>query len=115
MFGVVFCFFRAAFWFFPRLFGSFSMVWPGLGKSPGKNQKAGRKKLISVKQKAQDRYNDLIHSALKDTVWLSGCKSWYIREDGRITTLYPYNGRTFRKQSKKVNFNDFLTVCTPGW
>jgi cation diffusion facilitator CzcD-associated flavoprotein CzcO len=73
-------------------------------------KRAGREKLISVKQEAQDRYNDLIHSALKDTVWSSGCKSWYIREDGRITTLYPYNGRTFRKQSKKVNFNDFTIL-----
>jgi len=73
-------------------------------------KRAGREKLISVKQGAQDRYNDVIHSALKDTVWTSGCKSWYIREDGRISTLYPYNGRMFRKQSKNVNFNDFNIV-----
>ena len=73
-------------------------------------KRAGREKLISVKQKAQDRYNDMIHSALKDTVRTSGCKSRYIREDGRNTTLYPYIGRTFRKQSKKVNFNDFNVV-----
>ena len=73
-------------------------------------KRADREKLISVKEEAQDRYNDVIHSALKDTVWSSGCKSWYIREDGRITTLYPYNGRAFRKQSKKVNFNDFTVV-----
>jgi cation diffusion facilitator CzcD-associated flavoprotein CzcO len=73
-------------------------------------KRAGQEKLISVKEEAQDRYNDVIHSALKDTVWSSGCKSWYIREDGRITTLYPYNGRAFRKQSKKVNFNDFTVV-----
>jgi cation diffusion facilitator CzcD-associated flavoprotein CzcO len=73
-------------------------------------KRAGQEKLISVKQGAQDRYNDVIHSALKDTVWTSGSKSWYIREDGRITTLYPYNGRAFRKQSKKVNFNDFTVV-----
>ena len=73
-------------------------------------KRAGQEKLISVKQEAQDRYNDVIHSALNDTVWSSGCKSWYIREDGRITTLYPYNGRAFRKQSKKVNFNDFTVV-----
>jgi len=73
-------------------------------------KRAGREKLISVKQGAQDRYNDVIHSALKDTVWTSGSKSWYIREDGRISTLYPYNGRMFRKQSKNVNFNDFNIV-----
>ncbi len=69
---------------------------------------ARRDTLISVKQQAMLDYNAKIQHALNDTVWASGCKSWYLREDGRNATLYPYSARTWRKQMKKVRTEDFM-------
>lgn len=68
---------------------------------------AGSNTLMSVTQAAQDEYNSRIQADLANSVWASGCKSWYIREDGRILTLYPYNARTFRHQCRELRIEDF--------
>ena len=70
-------------------------------------EKAGRDKLISVRPETQAAYNVDIHAALSGSVWASGCKSWYRRPDGKITTLYPNNAREFRRQLQYVNVDDF--------
>lgn len=72
--------------------------------------KAGMDKLIDVKREAQDAYNKEIQDALANTVWASGCKSWYIREDGRNVTLYPYNARSWRKQQASVHIDKDFDV-----
>lgn len=70
----------------------------------------GKDKLLSVKRSAQDDYNDSIHAALAESVWASGCKSWYISESGRITTLYPKNATAFKRQPATVNYDDFQMI-----
>ena len=54
--------------------------------------------LVGVRQTVQDRYNDRLQRELKDTVWASGCDSWYLTDSDRITTLYPGSARRFRRQ-----------------
>ncbi|MGB1251297.1 MAG: flavin-containing monooxygenase [Candidatus Promineifilaceae bacterium] len=63
--------------------------------------------LIEVKPNVEQAYNAEIQAALGETVWASGCKSWYMREDGRIAILYPYDARTWRKSMRRVNSADF--------
>ena len=72
--------------------------------------------MLTVQRDAQNKYNRHIHAALDETVWASGCKSWYRREDGKIVTLYPYDARTFRRQLSEVNFGHFdaVTVGAQG-
>lgn len=72
---------------------------------------SGQDKLVSVKRSAQDAYNDELHSALAESVWASGCKSWYISESGRITTLYPKNAGAFKRQLDRVRFDDFDLIA----
>jgi cation diffusion facilitator CzcD-associated flavoprotein CzcO len=69
---------------------------------------AGKDKLVGVKSDALTAYNANIQAALSKTVWASGCKSWYLREDGRNATLYPYNARTWKKEMRQVREEDFL-------
>ncbi|MGB8329439.1 MAG: NAD(P)/FAD-dependent oxidoreductase [Polyangiales bacterium] len=45
-------------------------------------------KYMDVRQEVQDRYNDGIQNRMKQMVW-SGCKSWYLSEDGSNHSLYP--------------------------
>ena len=74
----------------------------------------GGRGLISVRQEAQAAYNRYVHAALDGSVWASGCKSWYRRADGKITTLYPNNARAFRRQLSQVAFDDFEVAGTEG-
>ncbi|MFP3944226.1 MAG: flavin-containing monooxygenase, partial [Alphaproteobacteria bacterium] len=57
-----------------------------------------RKKLraIDVKPKVQRRFNERLQKRMGSTVWVSGCKSWYQTEDGRIPTLWPGFTFTYR-------------------
>jgi cation diffusion facilitator CzcD-associated flavoprotein CzcO len=46
-------------------------------------------KFVDVKQDVQDRYNARLQGRMKHMVWNSGCKSWYLSEDGGNHSLYP--------------------------
>lgn len=77
-------------------------------------QAAGRSKLIAPSAAAMFAYNQEIQDALSATVWATSCSSWYKRDDGRITVLYPYNAMTFRRRHKKPNWADFeITAPAP--
>ena len=63
--------------------------------------------LIQVSQAATQRYNARIREALQDTVWAGDCLSWYKRPDGEISSLYPYNARTYLKDHRHLVKADF--------
>lgn len=48
---------------------------------------------IGVRDGAQQAFNDRIQAELDNTVWSTGCKSWYLDEHGNNRTLWP--GFTF--------------------
>jgi cation diffusion facilitator CzcD-associated flavoprotein CzcO len=68
---------------------------------------AGNEHLIEVTSQASDRYNREIRDALQETVWAGDCHSWYKRPDGEITTLYPYDARTYLKDHEQLVREDF--------
>lgn len=55
--------------------------------------RAQRKTSIAVQTDAQRRFNDELQRRLRTTVWATGCRSWYLDEQGRNVTLWP--GFTF--------------------
>ena len=67
-----------------------------------KTMKERRIKVLDVKPQAQARFIDAVQSDLKRTVWNSGCKSWYLDDNGRNTTLWP--GFTFAYRLKTRRF-----------
>ena len=68
---------------------------------------AGRRALMQVKESACAAYNAELQAALQQTVWASGCKTWYRRDDGRISTLYPWSAMRFRRQLRRLCLDDF--------
>jgi hypothetical protein len=50
----------------------------------------GEAKTVDVKHEAEVAYTAEMQSALKNTVWQSGCVSWYFTENGWNSTVYPY-------------------------
>lgn len=69
---------------------------------------AGSEGQIEPTEEAMLAYDAEIQGALEKTVWATSCQSWYKRDDGRITILYPYNAQTYRKRHRKFNRDDFL-------
>ena len=68
---------------------------------------AGSNGLIAPKNDAMQAYDREIQEALAHTVWATSCSSWYKRDDGHITILYPYNAQTFRRRHKKLRAEHF--------
>ncbi|MDP5335940.1 MAG: serine hydrolase, partial [Paracoccaceae bacterium] len=66
-------------------------------------QMAGDDLNIAVGTEATRAFNDAIQQELSQTVWASGCKSWYLTEDGRIETLFPGNAQAFEAQMAQVD------------
>ncbi len=62
---------------------------------------------IEVRPEVQARFNHVIQARLQDTVWASGCKSWYQNANGKNVTLWP--GFTFQYwyRTRKVRLGDY--------
>jgi cation diffusion facilitator CzcD-associated flavoprotein CzcO len=65
-------------------------------------------KSVEVKRDVQDKFNAEIQKKLVGTIWQSGCKSWYITEDGKNHTVWPGFTLEFRNRTKTINLNDFI-------
>lgn len=68
-------------------------------------------KSVEVKEDALRKYNASIHAKLGDSVWQTGCKSWYVNENGKNTTLWPGFTWQFRQQTKRFDAGQYM--CEP--
>jgi cation diffusion facilitator CzcD-associated flavoprotein CzcO/acetyl esterase/lipase len=64
---------------------------------------------IEVRPEVQARFHAELQRRLQTTVWATGCKSWYLDEQGRNFTLWPgftfqYWGRTRRAKAGEYRF-----------
>ena len=58
--------------------------------------RSGSATSVMPKQVAMDAYYDDVREAMKDTVWVTGCTSWYLGPDG-MPTLWPWDHHRFRE------------------
>jgi cation diffusion facilitator CzcD-associated flavoprotein CzcO len=70
-------------------------------------EKLGEKGMLDPKAELQEEYNKKIQERFHDTVWLSGCKSWYLNEKGINNTIYPGLNSNFRKSMQKFSLAEF--------
>ena len=75
-------------------------------------EKSGEKAYLDVQPAIQKVHNDALQKQFADTVWASGCSSWYLNNAGLNTTLYPRLTVQFRKEMKQINENDYSIVKT---
>ncbi|MDY6797259.1 MAG: NAD(P)/FAD-dependent oxidoreductase [Pseudomonadota bacterium] len=69
-------------------------------------------KSVEVKDAAFSQYNASIHAKLGNSVWQTGCKSWYVNENGKNTTLWPGFTWQFRQQTRKFDAGNYR--CEPA-
>jgi cation diffusion facilitator CzcD-associated flavoprotein CzcO len=58
---------------------------------------------VEVRREAVESYNDAIEEQLEDTVWNTGCASWYLDDTGRNATLWP--DWTWRFRQRTAHFD----------
>jgi cation diffusion facilitator CzcD-associated flavoprotein CzcO len=68
-------------------------------------------KYMDVRHDRLRRYNEELEHRLEDTVWTSGCKSWYTQEDGKNIAIWP--GFSFRYRARTRTVNPDHYVWTP--
>ena len=64
---------------------------------------------IEPTEPAQRRYLKRVDRAMAGTVWTSGCASWYLDADGRVSTLWPGYATGFRLRLSRFRPADYTT------
>jgi cation diffusion facilitator CzcD-associated flavoprotein CzcO len=55
---------------------------------------------------ATDRFNDEMKAAMPNTIWTSGCTSWYLGPDGR-PELWPWTPQRFREMLERPDVAEY--------
>jgi cation diffusion facilitator CzcD-associated flavoprotein CzcO len=62
---------------------------------------------IDIKKNVQTKFNASIQKQAKDSVWNSGCTSWYTTEDGKNTVNWTGFTFSYRRLSKQFSINNY--------
>src|SRR5215210_6038201 len=70
---------------------------------------------LEVRPETVRDFNDHLDEQMQDAVWSTGCKSWYLDDTGRNSTLWPDWTFAFRRRSARVDPGDYaLSAGTPA-
>jgi cation diffusion facilitator CzcD-associated flavoprotein CzcO len=70
--------------------------------------------IAEVTPEAQEAYNRELDARMEDTVWNTGCASWYIDATGRNATLWPDWTWRFRRRSRRFDPADHTLLAAAG-
>jgi cation diffusion facilitator CzcD-associated flavoprotein CzcO len=62
---------------------------------------------LEVKAETVRDFNEALDAQMKDTVWSTGCKSWYLDDTGRNATLWPDWTFMFRRRAARFDPSDY--------
>lgn len=65
---------------------------------------------VAPRQDATDRFNRAIRDAMGGTVWVSGCRSWYLDRNGN-PALWPWSFERFRQEMQAPDLSEFELVA----
>ena len=63
---------------------------------------------LSASREATERFDAERRRAARNTIWASGCKSWYLDDDG-LPTAWPWTFDRFREEMSRPQLGDFET------
>ena len=61
---------------------------------------------LECRPERQDAFNAWLARRMPRMVWASGCKSWYLDERGKNTTLWPGLATAFRARTRRFRVAD---------
>ena len=65
---------------------------------------------LDVREDAQAKHNAQLQKRLAKTNWNSGCKSWYLTEDGFNATMFPGFATQYQRQMAQFEEQDYQLV-----
>jgi hypothetical protein len=66
---------------------------------------------VDVRPEVQRAYNEELQARLDGTVWnQGGCRSWYLDDHGRNTTLWPGYTWKFRQRTRRFDPESYILV-----
>lgn len=63
---------------------------------------------VEVREEAQTSFVTEVQQKSVGTVWVSGCRSWYLDARGRNTTLWPGLTRSFRRLTRRFDRENYV-------
>lgn len=66
---------------------------------------------LDVRADVQRRHNEQIQQRLRKTTWMSGCRSWYLTEDGFNASMYPGFATQYLRQMRSFRLADYHAVA----
>ena len=66
----------------------------------------GKAKALAPTQQATEAFHENLLEAMGDTVWVTGCNSWYLDEQG-VPNTWPWSAGRFHKEMRKPRLDDF--------
>ncbi len=66
----------------------------------------GRCTAVAPKPEATRRFHETLLEAMKGTVWVTGCNSWYLDKDG-VPITWPWSARRFHRDLRKPDLSEF--------
>lgn len=66
-----------------------------------------RARTMEVRSEAEHAFNERLEHAFRGTVWMSGCRSWYLSKRGRNAALWPGFSFAFRWLTRRVRASDY--------
>ncbi|MGE0659442.1 MAG: flavin-containing monooxygenase [Reyranellaceae bacterium] len=70
----------------------------------------GRAREVAPSFAATERFNAAVREAMKGTVWMSGCRSWYLDKNGNAA-LWPWTFDRFQEEMRSPDLRDFDLVA----
>jgi len=70
----------------------------------------GRCREISAARSATERFNRSLRDAMADTIWVTGCRSWYMDDKG-VPATWPWSFERYQQEMAAPDLADFDCVA----
>ena len=71
---------------------------------------AGECRAIAPRRAATEQFQRDVRDAMKDTVWMSGCSSWYLDKNG-VPVTWPWDFDRFEQDMKAPVFSEYELIA----
>jgi cation diffusion facilitator CzcD-associated flavoprotein CzcO len=58
---------------------------------------------IEVRREAAERFDEQLRAALRETVWHTGCTSWYVDANGNDPSQWPWLWSSYRRRTARID------------
>ncbi|WP_010540526.1 flavin-containing monooxygenase [Dietzia alimentaria] len=62
---------------------------------------------VEIRRAVQDAYNQELRDGIGDTVWVSGCRSWYLDAKGNAPAVWPDFTFAFRRETREFDLSAY--------